>query len=118
VEETDESLAVKAKGKSRRAKQLRKQMELLTLCRSAHKTDIKSYLSTLVSQIDSLYSDKRSINLFFPAYFLFNIPIKCTIFQIHKQKESRKKFSVLAKWLSAWSKCTPQLLYFLHKIYT
>jgi hypothetical protein len=47
VPEMDLDLAMWSKGKSRRARQIRKQMELIELCQNASKTTMEIYLPKL-----------------------------------------------------------------------
>jgi hypothetical protein len=77
VPETDEELAEKSRGKSRRARQIRKRIELYNICTRANKTTMDIYIPTLVSVIDSIYSVDRLLLIFFhfraTAKFLLKI---------------------------------------------
>jgi hypothetical protein len=59
-------LVAMSKGKSRRARQIRKRIELYNICTRANKTTMDIYIPTLVSVIDALY--KR---LFLCFVFIF-----------------------------------------------
>jgi hypothetical protein len=48
-----------SKGKSKRARHLRKQQALLTLCRSAPGTSMSQYLKSLLALLENLYAEKR-----------------------------------------------------------
>ena len=70
----------KSKGKSKRARHLRKQLELVALCRNADTTDMRSYLSVLVVLIEALNANRYrhsflflfAITLSFPKFSIFD----------------------------------------------
>jgi hypothetical protein len=49
----------KSKGNSRRSRQIRKQLELLSLCRNAHNTTMQSYMAVLTVLMESLRTKTR-----------------------------------------------------------
>ena len=70
----------KSKGKSKRARHLRKQLELVALCRNADTTDMRAYLSVLVVLIEALNATRYchsflflfAITLSFSKFSIFN----------------------------------------------
>ena len=56
-----------SKGRSKRARHLRKQLELVALCKNAATTNMKSYLSVLVVLIEAIHAFR-----FFLKYFCNN----------------------------------------------
>jgi flagellar biosynthesis protein FlhB len=80
---TDDDLRNRAKGKSREARRLRKQLELYSLCSTAHKTDMNTYLSVLLVLMENLHAEKRF--WFFVIRFTTNL-YKLWIIEFWKTK--------------------------------
>jgi hypothetical protein len=89
----------KSRGKSRRARQLRKQLELISVCKNANNTSMKTYLAVLVALVDSLYV--------LPRWFFWWVIIGTKITRVMDQdsfeSESRSGFSLLSQTGSSFN---------------
>jgi hypothetical protein len=68
---TEEELMKESRGRSRRAFQMRKQLELMNLCRNSSKTSMKNYLSVLIVLMEHLHGNARLWLIFLSVFHLF-----------------------------------------------
>ena len=81
----------KSKGKSKRARHLRKQLELVALCRNADTTDMRAYLSVLVVLIEALNATRYCHSFL----FLFAITLSFSKFSIFNNTNNLTKLFLI-----------------------
>jgi hypothetical protein len=88
IPDTESELMKKSKGRSRKARYLRKQQELLQLCKNAHKTSMTNYLAVLVVLVEALHIDKRWMICFYFSNNLTSV-LPWIRIRIHKRIQIR-----------------------------